>query len=131
MERVVMKMLEQVADDVTVLEAHGRVDSTTAKEFGDRLIALIQAGRRRIVVDFKNIAYISSAGFRALILADRGHRTKARQARALRSKRRCHALVRDRRFPRFVPHLPKPTRRNWQASPALVATISLVDLVEY
>jgi anti-sigma B factor antagonist len=79
MELVVMKMLEQVADDVTVLEAHGRVDSTTAKEFGDRLIALIQAGRRRIVVDFKNIAYISSAGFRALILADRA--TEQRQGK--------------------------------------------------
>lgn len=74
-----MKLVEEVADDVTVLEAHGRVDSTTAREFGDRLMALIQAGRDRIVIDFKNIAYISSAGFRALVLADRA--TEQRQGK--------------------------------------------------
>lgn len=66
-----MELFERVSDDVTILEAHGQVDGTTAKEFGDRLVALIHAGRRRIVVDLENIAYISSAGFRALILADR------------------------------------------------------------
>jgi anti-anti-sigma factor len=66
-----MKMMEEVTEEVTVLEAHGRLDSTTSKEFGDRLIALIEAGRGAIVVDLKNIAYISSAGFRALLIANR------------------------------------------------------------
>src|SRR5882672_8795251 len=66
-----MKMVEAVAEDVTVLEAYGRLDSTTAKEFGDRLIALVQAGRNAIVVDLKNIIYISSAGLRVLLIANR------------------------------------------------------------
>ena len=66
-----MKLVEEVTDDVTIVEAYGRLDSTTAKEFGDRLIALVQAGRCSIVVDLKNIAYISSAGFRALLIANR------------------------------------------------------------
>jgi anti-anti-sigma factor len=66
-----MKMVEAVAEDVTVLEAYGRLDSTTAKEFGDRLIALVQAGRNAIVIDLKNIIYISSAGFRVLLIANR------------------------------------------------------------
>ena len=66
-----MKMVEATAEDVTVLEAYGRLDSTTAKELGDRLIALVQAGRNAIVVDLKNIAYISSAGFRVLLIANR------------------------------------------------------------
>ena len=66
-----MKLVEEVTGDVTVVEAYGRLDSTTAKEFGDRLIALIQAGRNAIVVDLKNIVYISSAGFRALLIANR------------------------------------------------------------
>jgi anti-anti-sigma factor len=66
-----MKMVEATAEDVTVLEAYGRLDSTTAKEFGDRLIALVQAGRNAIVVDLKNIIYISSAGFRVLLIANR------------------------------------------------------------
>jgi anti-anti-sigma regulatory factor len=45
-----MKIMEEVAENITVLEVHGRLDSTTAKEFGDRLIALVQSGRSTIVV---------------------------------------------------------------------------------
>ena len=33
--------------------------------------ALVQAGRALIVLDLKNIAYISSAGFRVLLIANR------------------------------------------------------------
>jgi anti-sigma B factor antagonist len=66
-----MKLIEEVAEDVTVLEAHGRLDSTTAKEFGDRLAALVQAGRLAILIDLKNIAYISSIGFHVLLNANR------------------------------------------------------------
>src|SRR5262249_937618 len=66
-----MKMVEEVSDGVTVVEAYGRLDSTTAKEFGERLVAVAQSGRSAIVVDLKNIAYISSAGFRALLIAKR------------------------------------------------------------
>jgi anti-sigma B factor antagonist len=64
-------LIEEVAEDVTVLEVHGRLDSTTAKEFGDRLAALVQAGRRAILIDLKNIAYISSIGFHVLLKANR------------------------------------------------------------
>jgi anti-sigma B factor antagonist len=66
-----MKLVEAVAEDVTIVEAYGRIDSTTAREFGDRLVSLVQAGRGSLVVDLKNIAYISSAGFRALLIANR------------------------------------------------------------
>ena len=66
-----MKLIEEVTQDVTVLEASGRLDSTTAREFADRLMALVQAGRSAFVVDLKHIAYISSAGFRALLIANR------------------------------------------------------------
>jgi anti-anti-sigma factor len=66
-----MKLMEQMTDDVTVLEPFGRLDSTTAKELVDRLLALVQAGRSAIVVDLKNIIYITSAGFHALLVANR------------------------------------------------------------
>ncbi len=64
-----MELPEERIGDTVILEAKGRVDSSTAKEFGDRMIALIESGCGRLVVDFKNLAYISSAGFRALLLA--------------------------------------------------------------
>ena len=66
-----MELIEQVTDDVTVLEPFGRLDSTTAKELLDRLVALVEAGRSAIVVDLKSIIYITSAGFHALLAADR------------------------------------------------------------
>jgi anti-anti-sigma factor len=66
-----LKLMEEMAEDVTVLEAHGRLDSTTAQQFCDRLVALVQAGRSEILIDLKNIIYISSAGFQALLIANR------------------------------------------------------------
>jgi anti-anti-sigma factor len=66
-----MKLVEEVSDDVTIIEAYGRLDSTTAKEFGDRLTSLVQGGCRALLVDLGHIAYISSAGFRALLIANR------------------------------------------------------------
>jgi anti-sigma B factor antagonist len=66
-----MKLVEALSEDVTVVEAYGRIDSTTAKEFGERLTSLIESGRGAIVVDLKNVVYISSAGFRALLIANR------------------------------------------------------------
>ena len=64
-----MELPEERVGDAVVLDAKGRIDSTTAKDFGDKMIGLIESGCRRLVVDFKNLAYISSAGFRALLLA--------------------------------------------------------------
>ena len=101
-----MKLVEETTDDVTVVEVYGRVDSTTAKAFGDRLVDLVQAGSERILVDLKNIVYISSAGFRALLIASRASAEQARQACPLRGERRGQASVRDRRFYRTVSDLP-------------------------
>src|SRR5262245_57639392 len=66
-----MKLVEGGSEGVTIIEAYGRLDSTTAKQFGERLLSLVQEGRSSIVVDLQNIAYISSAGFRALLIANR------------------------------------------------------------
>ena len=66
-----MEIAEQHAGDITVVEVKGRIDSNTAKVFGERLTNLVKAGRTRLVVDLKHIVYISSAGFRALLVAGR------------------------------------------------------------
>jgi anti-sigma B factor antagonist len=66
-----MEIAEQQAGEITIVEVRGRIDSNTARAFGERLTGLIQAGRGRLVVDLKNIVYISSAGFRALLVAGR------------------------------------------------------------
>ena len=64
-----MDIAEEHRGDITIVEIKGRIDSNTAKPFGERLTGLIKAGQTRVVVDLKNLVYISSAGFRALLVA--------------------------------------------------------------
>ena len=64
-----MDIGEEHKGDITIVEIKGRIDSSTARPLGDKLTELIKAGRKRVVLDLKNLVYISSAGFRALLLA--------------------------------------------------------------
>jgi anti-sigma B factor antagonist len=66
-----MEIAEHDAGGVTIVAVKGRIDSNTAKAFGERLVSLIKAGRVQLVVDLKDLIYISSAGFRALLVAGR------------------------------------------------------------
>jgi anti-sigma B factor antagonist len=66
-----MEIAEQHTGEITIVEVKGRIDSNTAKVFGERLTNLVKTGRTRLVVDLKHIIYISSAGFRALLVAGR------------------------------------------------------------
>jgi anti-sigma B factor antagonist len=62
-------MIESDQDGVTIVEPRGRIDTNTAKPFGDRVAALIGGGSHRLLIDLRQIPYISSAGFRALLIA--------------------------------------------------------------
>jgi anti-anti-sigma factor len=64
-----MDVLESRADGVTIMEPRGRMDTIGAKPFGDRVVELIRSGCRQILIDLRHIQYISSAGFRALLIA--------------------------------------------------------------
>jgi anti-sigma B factor antagonist len=64
-----MEITEQHTDKITIVEIKGRIDINTAKAFAERLTSLIKAGHARLVVDLKHIIYISSVGFRALLMA--------------------------------------------------------------
>jgi anti-sigma B factor antagonist len=66
-----MDIGEEHKGDITIVEVKGRIDSNTARPFGDKLTDLIKAGRKRVVLDLKNLVYISSAGFRMLLLVGR------------------------------------------------------------
>ena len=52
-----MKLVETEAEGVMVVEAHGRLDSTTSKAFGDRLTSLLETGHGALVVDFEEYRY--------------------------------------------------------------------------
>ena len=66
-----MDLLEERLDRVTALSVKGRIDSTTAAAFGQKLESVVAVPAGRLVVDFRDLEYISSAGFRVLLVAAR------------------------------------------------------------
>jgi anti-anti-sigma factor len=52
--------------EVLVFIPAGRIDSITAPAFDAELAKIIKANKK-VVIDFKNTAYLSSAGLRAVI----------------------------------------------------------------
>ena len=64
-----MDLREEIVGEITVLEVKGRIDSTTAPTLGDRLISAFAIEGKRLVIDLRQLEYISSAGFRVLLLA--------------------------------------------------------------
>jgi anti-anti-sigma factor len=66
-----MEMTEALADGSVVLHIAGRVNSANAHELSDRLRALLDQRRTRIVIDLSRLLHISSAGFRCLLRAEK------------------------------------------------------------
>jgi anti-anti-sigma factor len=66
-----LTIVEEAVGNATILATQGRVDSNTSKQLGERLAGLLEADARRIVIDLGQIIYISSAGFRILLIAAR------------------------------------------------------------
>jgi len=55
----------------SLLAVEGRVDSATAPQFGQKLDRLIADQVYKIVIDMEKLEYMSSAGFRVLLAAQR------------------------------------------------------------
>jgi anti-anti-sigma factor len=66
-----MDIAEEHAADVTFVELRGRIDSHSAEALADKLASLMEGGRTRLVIDLEHVDYISSAGFRVLLVAER------------------------------------------------------------
>lgn len=62
-----MEIGESRLDDALVLAPAGRIDSDTAAAFEARLLLAAEHGEGKVVVDFAEVRYISSAGLRALL----------------------------------------------------------------
>ena len=63
-----MEIAESEIDGVLVLEPQGYIDSTNANAFTTQLMDIVRARRCSLVIDFQNVKYISSAGFRSLLI---------------------------------------------------------------
>jgi anti-sigma B factor antagonist len=58
--------------NVTLIQVEGRIDHTTAKDFETRLLPQLEGcsgETKKILLDFSEVNYISSAGLRVLMIA--------------------------------------------------------------
>src|SRR5215510_2800438 len=64
-----MEITERRTAEIVNLSLSGSLDTTTAKAFEEKILAQIESGERRFVIDLAQLDYISSAGLRVFILA--------------------------------------------------------------
>lgn len=64
-----MEIKVEKVEGRVVVSLGGRIDSTAAIEFEDKLIEVIDSGSNSMIVDFEKVQFISSAGLRVLLLA--------------------------------------------------------------
>ena len=60
---------EEQAGETLVIAPRGRVDSVSSDELERHVVARLDKGARRVVIDMGGVEYISSAGLRVLLLA--------------------------------------------------------------
>jgi anti-sigma B factor antagonist len=64
-----MEISERKTADIITLSLAGKLDTSTAKAFEEKILGQIESGERRIVIDLARLDYISSAGLRVFVLA--------------------------------------------------------------
>ncbi len=66
-----MDIHEERKDGFLVLGLEGRLDATNAKVLEDKVLAVIDGGESRFVIDLSQLNYVSSAGLRVFLLASK------------------------------------------------------------
>ena len=70
-----MEIKVETFGDATVLVPVARVDSATAKAFEAKVLQVVNSGAPRIIIDFSELDYISSAGLRVVLVGAKMTRT--------------------------------------------------------
>ena len=78
MNKTALRMEASHAGPVCVLSIGGRIDSGNAADLLDRLNGLFLSGEKTILIDFKEVLYLTSAAFRVLLpRANHGDQTRS------------------------------------------------------
>ncbi|UCF92467.1 MAG: STAS domain-containing protein [Desulfobacterales bacterium] len=64
-----MEIIEEKQNAVNIFKLNGRLDSNTSQGFEKKIFQAITDGSKSLVIDFKNLDYISSAGLRVILKA--------------------------------------------------------------
>lgn len=67
-----LSIMTDNTQSVSVMSVRGRVDSETAPELDSALSELLADGRDKIIINLREVDFLSSAGLRALVKALKG-----------------------------------------------------------
>jgi anti-sigma B factor antagonist len=71
-----MDLTHEVTNGLLVVRPKSRIDSGNAAAFEARCATLIAEGPQKVVIDFTEVDYISSAGLRVLLVAAKSARAQ-------------------------------------------------------
>jgi len=64
-----MEIIEESQDGISIYRLKGRLDSNTSLWLEEKLFQAISDGSKRMIVDFKDLNYISSDGIRVILIS--------------------------------------------------------------
>ena len=64
-----MEIIEDKENAISIFKLNGRLDSNTSQGFEKKIFQAITDGSKHMVIDFKDLDYISSAGLRVILKA--------------------------------------------------------------
>ena len=76
-----MEIEQRIEGSVTIVSPHQKLDTSTAPMAGETFSNLMNQGAQRIVVDFSDVPYISSAGLRVLLATAKQLRARGGELR--------------------------------------------------
>ena len=62
-----MDIIEEKQSGINIFKLNGRLDSNTSQGFEQKLFDAISNGSKHMIVDFRDLDYISSAGLRVIL----------------------------------------------------------------
>ena len=64
-----MEIIEENLGGINIYKLNGRLDSNTSQGFEKKIFQAIDDGTKNMIIDFKHLDYISSAGLRVILKA--------------------------------------------------------------
>lgn len=61
-----MDIKEIKREDISIFKISGRLDSNTSPGFEEKILEAVESGSHKMIIDFEDLEYISSAGLRVL-----------------------------------------------------------------
>jgi anti-anti-sigma factor len=81
-----MEIKTKTIESCELVVVSGELDSDSAPALEQELLSLIKAGRKNLVINLRNVAFISSVGLRALMAAQQQVRKKVPRGRVVISE---------------------------------------------